>query len=145
MVDEKIEALTTEVDRLAKSLAILSAIVHDFQKSPPQASPPLTRWMKRAAQIETHPTKDNQIEMVVDALQQQHEKQLLIDTVDLNQESFKEKNSCGGYCKYHQVNGHSIKECGAFKNAIQDLIDQGKIDPTEFDHRAAATSMLVTS
>ncbi|KAI8559645.1 hypothetical protein RHMOL_Rhmol04G0189300 [Rhododendron molle] len=34
---------------------------------------------------------------------------------------FIQKN--GGYCKYHQVNGHSIRECRAFKNAIQDLID----------------------
>ncbi|KAI8530072.1 hypothetical protein RHMOL_Rhmol11G0026700 [Rhododendron molle] len=159
--------------------------------------------MKRAAQKETYPIKDNKIEMVVDDVQQQHEKQLLLDIVDLNQESPKEKNSCkmnisnsndkpmgshldrrqkrifvplgvnlekvfcileekgvlkplqpkfsnsiqkgGGYCKYHQVNGHSIKGCGALKNAIQDLIDQKKIDPAEFDHWAAAESMPVTS
>ncbi|KAI8542846.1 hypothetical protein RHMOL_Rhmol08G0171300 [Rhododendron molle] len=149
----------------------LMAAFRSLQRSLPQAPPPPppTRWMKRAAQRETCPVKDNQIEMVVDDLQQQHEKQLLLDAIDLNQESLKEKNSCvlyleskrgieavaakfpnfiqkgGGYCKYHQVNGHSIRECRAIKNAIQDLIDQEKIDPAEIDHRAKATSMPVTS
>ncbi|KAF7137200.1 hypothetical protein RHSIM_Rhsim07G0160400 [Rhododendron simsii] len=110
--------------------------------------------------------------MVVDDLQQQDEKQLLIDTIDLNQESFKEKNSCemnisnsnvklvGSHLNRRQKRKFvplgmnleksglylgSKRECEAFKNAIQDLIDQGKIDPAEFGHRAEATSMPVTS
>ncbi|KAF7133126.1 hypothetical protein RHSIM_Rhsim09G0076900 [Rhododendron simsii] len=96
MADKKIEALTAKVNVLAELVAALSTIVHSLQRSPPQAPPPPppTRWMKRAAQRETYPAKDNQIEMVVDDLQQQHEKQLLLDTVGLNQESLKAKNSC---------------------------------------------------
>ncbi|KAF7154677.1 hypothetical protein RHSIM_Rhsim01G0144400 [Rhododendron simsii] len=39
----------------------------------------------------------------------------------------------GEYCKYHQVTGHSIEQCGALKNTVQDLIDQGKVDPTKLD------------
>ncbi|KAI8538295.1 hypothetical protein RHMOL_Rhmol09G0091300 [Rhododendron molle] len=39
----------------------------------------------------------------------------------------------GEYCKYHQVTGHSIEQCGALKNAVQDLIDQGIVDPTKLD------------
>ncbi|KAF7144893.1 hypothetical protein RHSIM_Rhsim04G0134600 [Rhododendron simsii] len=51
----------------------------------------------------------------------------------------------GAYCRYHQVNGHFIRECEALKNVIQDLINQEKIDLAEFDHQAAATSWPVTS
>ncbi|KAF7149847.1 hypothetical protein RHSIM_Rhsim02G0189200 [Rhododendron simsii] len=205
MADKKIEALAVTVNVLVESVATLATIVHSLQRSPPQAPPPPppTRWMKRTAQRETYPAKDNQIEIVVDDLQQQHEKQLLLDTVGLNHESLKEKNSYKmnisnsnvklmgshldrrqkrnfvplgmnlekvfcileakgvlnplqpkfpnfiqkgrGYCKYHQVNSHSIRECGTLKNVIQDLIDQEKIDPAEFDHQAAATSQHVTS
>ncbi|KAI8567682.1 hypothetical protein RHMOL_Rhmol02G0140600 [Rhododendron molle] len=39
----------------------------------------------------------------------------------------------GEYCKYHQVTGHSIEQCGALKNAVQDHIDQEIIDPTKLD------------
>ncbi|KAI8524388.1 hypothetical protein RHMOL_Rhmol13G0146300 [Rhododendron molle] len=39
----------------------------------------------------------------------------------------------GEYCKYHQVTGHSIEQCGALKNVVQDLIDQGIVDPTKLD------------
>ncbi|KAF7126834.1 hypothetical protein RHSIM_Rhsim11G0001800 [Rhododendron simsii] len=39
----------------------------------------------------------------------------------------------GEYCKYHQVIGHFIEQCGALKNAVQDLIDQRKVDPTKLD------------
>ena len=203
MADKKIEALAAKVNVLAEFVVALATIVHSLQRSLPQAPLPPTRWTKRAAQRETYPAKDNQIEMAVNDLQQQHEKQLLLNTIDLNQESLKEKNSCKmnisnsnikmvgshldrrqkrnfvplrmnlekvfcileakgvlkplqpkfpnfiqkgrGYCKYHQVNGHSIRECGALKNAIQNLIDQERIDPAEFDHWAAAASMPVTS
>ncbi|KAI8555154.1 hypothetical protein RHMOL_Rhmol05G0152500 [Rhododendron molle] len=81
---------------MAESVAALATIVHSLQRSLPQAPPPPppTRWMKRAAQKETYPIKDNQIEMVVDDVQQQHEKQLLLDIVDVNQKPPKEKNSC---------------------------------------------------
>ncbi|KAI8572884.1 hypothetical protein RHMOL_Rhmol01G0235300 [Rhododendron molle] len=96
MVDEKIEALTAKVNVLAESMVALATTVHSLQRSLPQAPPPppLTRWMKKAAQKETYPIKDNQIEMVVDDVQQQHEKQLFLDIVDLNQESPKEKDNC---------------------------------------------------
>ncbi|KAI8559628.1 hypothetical protein RHMOL_Rhmol04G0188100 [Rhododendron molle] len=96
MADKKIEALATKVNILAELVAALATIAHSLQGSPPQAPPPppLTRWMKRAAQRETCPAKDNQIEMVMDDLQKQHEKQLLLDTVGLNQESLNKKNSC---------------------------------------------------
>ncbi|KAF7128120.1 hypothetical protein RHSIM_Rhsim11G0003400 [Rhododendron simsii] len=39
----------------------------------------------------------------------------------------------GEYCKYYQLTGHSIEECGALKNAVQDLSDQGKVNPTKLD------------
>ncbi|KAF7136143.1 hypothetical protein RHSIM_Rhsim08G0145200 [Rhododendron simsii] len=168
MADKKIEALAAKVNGLAESVAALATIVHSMQRSPRQVAPPPppTRWMKRAAQTETCPAKDNQIEMVVDDLQQQHEKQLLLDIVGLKQESLKEKNSIKMNLSNSNVDlvrshlNHKQKRkfiplgmnlqkvfciLEAKGNAIQDLIDQGKIDPAKFDHRAAAISMPVTS
>ncbi|KAF7126440.1 hypothetical protein RHSIM_Rhsim11G0017300 [Rhododendron simsii] len=71
MADKKIEALVAKVNVLAESVAALANIVNNLQRSPSQAPPPSppTRSMKRAAQRETYPARDNQIEMVVDDLQ----------------------------------------------------------------------------
>ena len=43
----------------------------------------------------------------------------------------KDGSSNGTYCEYHQVPGHSTETCGALRNKVQDLIEEGKVDLDE--------------
>ncbi|KAF7135111.1 hypothetical protein RHSIM_Rhsim08G0145300 [Rhododendron simsii] len=62
IADKKIEALAAKVNVLDESMAALANIVHNLQRSSPQAPPPPppVRWTEKAVQVEIHFAEERQ-------------------------------------------------------------------------------------